>query len=88
MSQLITRCDLEEPDTSAALVPHKSARPDKAEGWRPFRIVSEYQPAGDQPTAIAGLVAGDCGGQSRSQCTASAATWNTRTTSSVSASIR
>jgi excinuclease ABC subunit B len=30
----------------------------KLEGGKPFRLVSEFQPAGDQPTAIAELVAG------------------------------
>jgi excinuclease ABC subunit B len=46
------RTSLEEPDTAAAFVPHKPARPDKAEGGRAFKLVSEYEPAGDQPTAI------------------------------------
>jgi excinuclease ABC subunit B len=57
MSELIIRRGLAEPDTSGAFVPHKPQRPDKAEGGRPFRIVSEYEPAGDQPGAIADLVA-------------------------------
>jgi excinuclease ABC subunit B len=38
--------------------PHRPARPDKSEGGRPFKLVSDYEPAGDQPTAIADLVAG------------------------------
>jgi excinuclease ABC subunit B len=46
------RTSLEEPGTAAAFVPHKPARPDKAEGGRAFKLVSEYEPAGDQPTAI------------------------------------
>ena len=58
MSQLVIRRGLEEPDTSGNFVPHKPARPEKAEAQRPFKIVSDYQPAGDQPTAIADLVAG------------------------------
>ncbi|MFZ5792927.1 MAG: excinuclease ABC subunit UvrB, partial [Pseudomonadota bacterium] len=37
--------------------PHRPARPPKAEGGKPFKLVSEYQAAGDQPTAIAELVA-------------------------------
>ncbi len=57
MAELVIRRGLEEPDTSAAFVPHKPARPEKGDGSRPFRVVSEYQPAGDQPTAIADLVA-------------------------------
>jgi excinuclease ABC subunit B len=58
MAELVIRRGLAEPDTSAAFVPHKPARPDKADGGRRFQIVSEYEPAGDQPTAIADLVAG------------------------------
>jgi excinuclease ABC subunit B len=56
MAELIIRRGLEEPDTTGAFVPHKPQRPDKSMPGRPFRIVSEYQPAGDQPTAIAELV--------------------------------
>ena len=58
MAELVIRRGLEEPDTSGTFVPHRPARPDKVEGGRPFKVVSEYQPAGDQPTAIAELVAG------------------------------
>ncbi len=57
MAELVIRRGLEEPDTSGTFVPHRPARPDKVEGGRPFKVVSEYQPAGDQPTAIAELVA-------------------------------
>ena len=39
-------------------VPHRPARPEKSEGGRKFKLVSEYSPAGDQPTAIAELVKG------------------------------
>ena len=56
MSQLVIRRGLAEPDTSAAFVPHKPARPAKAEGGRPFVLSAEYEPAGDQPVAIAELV--------------------------------
>ncbi len=38
--------------------PHRPARPDKSEGGLRFRLVSEYEPMGDQPGAIAELVAG------------------------------
>jgi excinuclease ABC subunit B len=38
--------------------PHRAERPVKAEGGRRFTLVSDYQPAGDQPAAIAELVAG------------------------------
>jgi len=50
------RTTLEEPATAQAFVPHKPARPDKAEGGKPFKLVSDYEPAGDQPQAIAELV--------------------------------
>jgi excinuclease ABC subunit B len=43
---------------SAAWVPHRPARPSKSEGGRKFQLVSDYQPAGDQPAAIAELVEG------------------------------
>ncbi len=66
MPELVIRRGLAEPDTSAAFVPHKPQRPEKSDGGRPFRIVSEYQPAGDQPSAIADLVAG-IGAQDRTQ---------------------
>ena len=46
------RTSLAEPDTAESFVPHRPARPDKAEGGKPFVLSSEYQPAGDQPTAI------------------------------------
>ena len=38
--------------------PHRPARPEKSEGGIAFEIVSEYEPKGDQPTAIAELVEG------------------------------
>ncbi|MGQ3295804.1 MAG: DEAD/DEAH box helicase family protein, partial [Shinella sp.] len=38
--------------------PHRPARPEKSEGGIPIRMISEYQPAGDQPTAIKDLVEG------------------------------
>src|SRR6476661_8688228 len=52
------RTSLAEPETAENFVPHKPARPDKAEGGRSFSLVSEYEPAGDQPTAIRELVEG------------------------------
>ena len=51
------RTSLAEPETGAAFVPHRPARPPKVEGGKPFKLVSEYTPSGDQPTAIAELVA-------------------------------
>ena len=45
------RTSLAEPETEG-FVPHKPARPEKAEGGKAFKLASEYEPAGDQPTAI------------------------------------
>ncbi|WP_419254240.1 excinuclease ABC subunit UvrB [Caulobacter sp. ErkDOM-YI] len=42
----------------ALWTPHRPERPAKSEGGRAFKLVSEYSPAGDQPTAIAELVQG------------------------------
>ncbi|CAN5332006.1 hypothetical protein BH10PSE13_BH10PSE13_20350 [soil metagenome] len=50
------RTTLDEPETGQNFVPHRPARPDKIEGGKPFTLVSEYSPSGDQPTAIAELV--------------------------------
>jgi excinuclease ABC subunit B len=50
------RTTLDEPQTGQSFVPHRPARPDKADGGKPFKLVSDYQPSGDQPTAIAELV--------------------------------
>ncbi|WP_105429890.1 excinuclease ABC subunit UvrB [Neorhizobium sp. T6_25] len=38
--------------------PHRPARPEKSEGGVTIRMSSDYEPAGDQPTAIRDLVAG------------------------------
>jgi excinuclease ABC subunit B len=38
--------------------PHRPSRPEKSEGGRKFRIVSEFDPKGDQPEAIRQLVEG------------------------------
>ena len=38
--------------------PHRPARPEKSEGGKRFQLVSDYDAAGDQPNAIAELVAG------------------------------
>jgi excinuclease ABC subunit B len=38
--------------------PHRPERPEKSEGGVPIRMATDYKPAGDQPTAIADLVAG------------------------------
>jgi excinuclease ABC subunit B len=43
---------------AAKFIPHRPARPEKSEGGKKFKLVSEYSPAGDQPTAIAELIKG------------------------------
>ncbi|RSV18439.1 excinuclease ABC subunit UvrB [Sphingomonas sp. ABOLG] len=50
------RTSLAEPETGENFVPHRPQRPEKVEGGKPFKLVSDYQPAGDQPTAIRELV--------------------------------
>jgi excinuclease ABC subunit B len=42
----------------ATFTPHRPERPEKSEGGRRFRIVSEFEPKGDQPQAIEELVRG------------------------------
>jgi excinuclease ABC subunit B len=42
----------------ATFTPHRPPRPEKSEGGVRFQLESEYQPKGDQPTAIAELVKG------------------------------
>ena len=39
-------------------MPHRPERPEKSEGGVAFKLVSEFEPRGDQPTAIAELVKG------------------------------
>jgi excinuclease ABC subunit B len=39
-------------------MPHRPARPAKSEGGVPIRMASDFEPAGDQPTAIKDLVEG------------------------------
>ncbi len=58
MAELVIRRGLEEPDTSGTFTPHKPQRPEKSAGGKPFKLVSDYEPAGDQPTAIADLLEG------------------------------
>ena len=42
----------------AAFVPHRPVRPEKSEGGIRLELISEYEPAGDQPEAISELVGG------------------------------
>ena len=51
------RTSLAEPEDGQVFIPHRPARPEKSEGGRRFELVSDYTPAGDQPRAIAELVA-------------------------------
>jgi excinuclease ABC subunit B len=44
--------------TLPEFTPHRPERPEKSEGGVKFRIASDFTPQGDQPTAIAELVAG------------------------------
>jgi len=44
--------------TATDFTPHRPPRPEKSEGGRPFTLVSEYEPKGDQPTAIEEIVDG------------------------------
>jgi excinuclease ABC subunit B len=55
------RTSLAEPDTGGSFIPHRPSRPDKAEGGKKFELISDYSPAGDQPTAIKELVEGIAG---------------------------
>ena len=55
MSELVIRRGLAEPDTSGNFIPYKPQRPEKTQGGKAFKLVSDYQPAGDQPTAIGEL---------------------------------
>jgi excinuclease ABC subunit B len=51
------RTSLEEIDHGQSFVPHRPERPAKVDGGRPFILKSDYEPSGDQPTAIAELSA-------------------------------
>ena len=44
--------------TPEAWTPHRPERPEKTLGGKAFKVVSEYEPAGDQPAAIAELSSG------------------------------
>ncbi|RMF06085.1 MAG: excinuclease ABC subunit UvrB, partial [Alphaproteobacteria bacterium] len=47
-----------DPGAMPLFLPHKPPRPEKSEGGIPFRIVSDFEPKGDQPQAIRELVEG------------------------------
>ncbi len=46
------------PAVNPDFLPHRPVRPEKSEAGIPLRIVSEFEPKGDQPQAIDELVAG------------------------------
>jgi len=46
------RTSLAEPETGQSFVPHRPERPAKVEGGKAFKLVSDYEPSGDQPSAI------------------------------------
>jgi excinuclease ABC subunit B len=54
-------------------VPHRPDRPEKSEGGVPIKLASEYEPKGDQPTAIAELVEGITSASRPRCCSASPA---------------
>jgi len=50
--------DIQLREAPANWVPHRPARPEKVEGGKKFRLVSEFEPKGDQPAAIKELCEG------------------------------
>ena len=50
------RTSLAEPEAQPMFMPHRPERPPKSEGGKRFTLASDYEPAGDQPTAIKELV--------------------------------
>ncbi|MDV3459169.1 excinuclease ABC subunit UvrB [Sphingomonas sp. HF-S4] len=50
------RTNLDEPETGDTFVPHRPNRPEKSEGGKAFKLVSDYRPSGDQRFAIPELV--------------------------------
>ncbi|MEO5492545.1 MAG: DEAD/DEAH box helicase family protein, partial [Sphingomonas sp.] len=46
------RTNLAEPETGQSFIPHRPERPAKIEGGKAFKLVSDYEPSGDQPGAI------------------------------------
>ena len=56
MSSPVIRTTLSDIAMPLAFTPHKVVRPPKSEGGKPFVMKADYEPAGDQPQAIAELV--------------------------------
>jgi len=57
------RTSLAEPEAMPMFMPHRPERPAKSEGGKPFKLVSDYEPSGDQPGAIRELVDATLGGE-------------------------
>lgn len=57
------RTSLADIPLAPGFAPNRPARPEKSEGGKRFVLKSDYQPAGDQPTAIAELVAQAAAGE-------------------------
>lgn len=51
------RTSLDDVDLGQTFIPHRPERPEKTEGGKAFKLVSDYEPSGDQPAAIAELTA-------------------------------
>jgi excinuclease ABC subunit B len=58
VAELPAAFDYNEGATGVLWTPHRPIRPAKSEGGRAFKLVSDYEPAGDQPQAIRELTAG------------------------------
>jgi len=52
------------PQDLPIFMPHRPVRPEKSEGGKKFEMVTDFQPSGDQPTAIGELVDGIKSGES------------------------
>eukprot|EP01041_Mallomonas_annulata_P018814 gene18815-37894_t len=63
VSDMSATFDYDENTMPLLWKPHRPVRPEKSEGGRPFKLVSAYDPAGDQPTAIAELCESALGGE-------------------------
>ncbi len=58
MADIAIRTSVSDPENAQVFAPHRPDRPEKSEGGKRFELISDYEPSGDQPTAIAELVAG------------------------------
>ena len=58
INSMTTPSEIQVREAPATWVPHRPARPKKVEGGKTFRLVSEFEPKGDQPAAIKELCEG------------------------------